>query len=462
MKLYEKFIINRNYTGQNVALIYPNTYSIGSSNLAIHTIFKFLQNKGYCVHRFFYKKNQGFISDDTGMLLKDYDEIYVSISYENDFINLIDGLYKASINILSKERNNQKIIIGGSAVTINPFLYSYIGNKLYVGEADENFLVNLYDSAVFQDIVKAGNVVSDYRAYINNRIVRFKDMDEINSSIWLTDRTVFKNYFLIEIARGCQFNCRFCNYWVVGKPYRLVDKEKVINKIKKVSSNSQNIGLISASLPPIDYLNEIIDRFPDKKFHFSSLRVDLVDDKYYKLLSNLNIKSLTIAPETGDDNDRYELGKKFTNNELINFILKGVDLKINRFKLYFILGLFDREEEKIINLIKKIRNQLNSTNKKINPRMSISVNPFIFKPFAAYKYTKLMNKNEYNSKLQKLKKEFRQIGNIEFSALSYKEALIQFVLANYCNEIVDLVKKFNQHGNVTYFKNGLKDIMKSK
>ncbi|HQJ40154.1 MAG TPA: hypothetical protein PK449_01205, partial [Exilispira sp.] len=98
----------------DVVIIYPNSYKVGSSNLGFHSIFEQLAKNGKRAARFFIdSRTLKFYSPDTKLRLKSFKNIYISISFENDLINL----YKA----LRQEMGDNAsvwpdITIGGAAV----------------------------------------------------------------------------------------------------------------------------------------------------------------------------------------------------------------------------------------------------------------------------------------------------------------------------------------------------------
>jgi len=122
----------------NVALVYPNTYQAGMSNLGFQSVYALFNAHEHVVcHRFFLpaikKKQSGhgrgrrrsprerdlflkakkedltstsdslLTSVETGMPLSDYDIIAFSVSFENDYLNLISILKKNHIPLRSRE-----------------------------------------------------------------------------------------------------------------------------------------------------------------------------------------------------------------------------------------------------------------------------------------------------------------------------------------------------------------------
>ena len=372
-----------------IALCYPNSYYVGSSNLGFHTMYDVFRRNGFKVYRFFYQKRELW-SPETTQSLKQFDYICFSVSYEADFFNILDMLIQCDIELLSEKRKSREqrvpaIMIGGAAVSINPFLYATIADYVYMGDGEfldgvEEPEEHFYPS----DVVLANEQESVFasRKWIFRYLKRFDNPEKIMHSVYITPETAFPDYFLIEIARGCLYSCRFCNYATIGYPYRLKDCESVLELMRWASRYTKNFGLISASLPSFDYLKKIIDLrsepgLDDMELHFSSMRVDSIDDGIFSLIGGMKLKTLTLAPETGDNADRMALGKSFTNRDILRLLLYALKTGITRFKFYFILGMFEGEEEKITDLMLFLRKELHSVSKTYNPHFSLSFNPLI-------------------------------------------------------------------------------------
>lgn len=452
----EKFIYPLSYKGKNVALIYPNTYYIASSNLGFQTILKLLNNIGFTINRYFIKNKKVF-SPDSKLSLSEYNLIFVSISYENDFLNLIDILIAHNINLFSSERDRPKIIIGGAAPTINPFLYAYIANYVFLGEGEViDEYEDIFNKSIEHLILKKNDEDKIFlkRGFIYSKINKLTNNNNFGHTIYLTSNTVFSNYFLVEITRGCLYNCHFCNYSTISHPYRVMNIENVYNLISKGLKYTNNIGLVSAVLPEYKFLDKIFKRFgKDVNYHFSSLRVDSIDENFFKIIQEFNLHSLTLAPETGDDKLRKNIGKNFTNEQIFNLIRFALKNNINKFKFYFILGLEENDEDYIIEFFKLLKSKI-----KKNINIMISINPLIPKPMAILGKNKYMSEDVYNNKLKILKKSLFKIGRIKIEFLSYKEGLIQYILSNYSKKIIPALIKYNKNNNRLLF---LKEVKNS-
>lgn len=115
-------IIKKQKNFIKVALVYPNTYEAGMSSLGFQKVYSLINDIDHVVcERVFLpvkkkKKEQDKIkSCETGIPLASFDIIAFSVSFENDYLNLISILKKAGIPLRSSERDTAGSSIKDSA-----------------------------------------------------------------------------------------------------------------------------------------------------------------------------------------------------------------------------------------------------------------------------------------------------------------------------------------------------------
>src|SRR4030042_7105347 len=116
----------------SVCLIYPNSYYVGMSNLGFQTVYQCLNSEEDVVcERAFFPDPEDFqehrntqtplFSLESQKPLSDFDILAFSISFENDFINILTQLELARIPLQSqhREREYPLLIAGGVAVFLD-------------------------------------------------------------------------------------------------------------------------------------------------------------------------------------------------------------------------------------------------------------------------------------------------------------------------------------------------------
>jgi radical SAM superfamily enzyme YgiQ (UPF0313 family) len=132
-----------------VALIYPNTYHQGMSNLGLQTVYRMLNERDDTLcERFFLPdpedieehRRTGFplVSIESQRPLSDFDLIAFSISFENDYLNLPKIFEFGRLPFWREERTESHplIICGGVCAFLNPEPLAEIMDIFVVGEAE--------------------------------------------------------------------------------------------------------------------------------------------------------------------------------------------------------------------------------------------------------------------------------------------------------------------------------------
>ncbi|MDA3787223.1 MAG: radical SAM protein, partial [Desulfobacula sp.] len=131
------------------ALVYPNTYKAGMSSLGFQTVYRIANNINFLAcERVFMpdpkQKAQGLTRDlqvkslESGLTLNKFDIILFSISFENDFIHIVQLLGKAGIPLRSPDRNHTHplVVAGGVACFLNPEPIAPFIDCFLLGEAE--------------------------------------------------------------------------------------------------------------------------------------------------------------------------------------------------------------------------------------------------------------------------------------------------------------------------------------
>lgn len=125
----EQDTISKDWGGRiPIALIYPNSYYVGMSNLGIHAIYHLLNSyrEVVCERAFWDKESQTrqqpVLSLESQRPLSDFAVLAFSITYELDYFNVVQMLKASGIPLHAADRDDRHplIMAGGSCVTANP------------------------------------------------------------------------------------------------------------------------------------------------------------------------------------------------------------------------------------------------------------------------------------------------------------------------------------------------------
>ncbi len=142
----EEETVYKNWGGKlPIVLIYPNSYRVGMSSLAIHAIYGLFNDEPDVVcERAFYgfqhapRFDEPIFSLESQRPLDDFAVLAFSISYELDYFNVVHMLRKAGIPIFAQDRDKSwpLIIAGGPAIYTNPEPMADIFDAIAIGDGE--------------------------------------------------------------------------------------------------------------------------------------------------------------------------------------------------------------------------------------------------------------------------------------------------------------------------------------
>ncbi len=462
----EKGVIRKDPGGKlNIALVYPNTYFVGMSNLGLHTMYRVLNaDPAILCERFFTDFDR---SVEASRPLRDFHIIAFSVSYELDWINMISILLKNSIPVRSRDRKHGPIVLaGGSAATINPEPVADALDICFLGEGEplasalseafsrstdrEMLLDRLQDVQGIYIPERTRPVYEDENiggfTGIKPGISLMEPFDAPGHTVILTDKTAFQDMFLAEIARGCPYHCKFCTAREIYAPFRPVEMRHLQDVFDKASSSGRKLGLVSTSLNNHPQLSEILSDISARGIRIAppSLRLGMISKDLLDYLKESKVSGVTLAPEVGSDNLRSSLGKAVSNETVLEDVTALVSSGIRDIKLYFMVGLPGEEQsdiEAVIDLTKRIRQvfiHVSKGNKRIG-KISLSVNTMVPKPHSRYERAGMIDPGEAKKRIRRIIKGLSPQSNVSVSFEGPKWAYLQAMIARGDRQLLDVL-----------------------
>ncbi|MDD5746824.1 MAG: radical SAM protein [Candidatus Omnitrophica bacterium] len=440
----------------NVALIYPNTYSLGMSNLGVHAVYGLLNDRQdtLCERFFVDPACREMLSIESNRPLKSFDILAFSISYELDFLNFFAVLRSLGLSAPREQRPVMPLIIVGGAVNaFNVAPLSRFSDAIFSGEAEESL-------PVFMDALADSGRISAYAA--KERFLRSvagekgifvpgfsapeqaapRFCAEIDAfatgSKIITPRTEFSNMFLIEVSRGCPWHCRFCVTGAVCGSFRPRKLETLVPLIEQGLRYTSKIGLVGAAVSDYPQIDELASLLRERKARISvsSLRVETTRESLLSALADSGQRTITFAPEAGSERLRRSLNKNISDDQLLDKVALAKHCGIEKIKLYFMVGLPGEEESDITAiaaLAKRVR--------KILP-VRLNVGIFVPKPKTPFAREKFADKPVLSRRLTALKRQLRSEKNISVQTSGILEAAKEALFASADENFFNGIYKF--------------------
>jgi radical SAM superfamily enzyme YgiQ (UPF0313 family) len=214
--------------------------------------------------------------------------------------------------------------------------------------------------------------------------------------------------------------------------------ELVLEDISSMrKTGATHIGVIAPESGDYPWIEEVLREIKNNRFSvsFASMRIDSLSDEILSALSESGQRTLTIAPETGDDELRKSCGKSFTNDIVIEKLRRAKEKGIQKVKMYFMIGLPGEAREHILETAKLIEMVRKETNLKTVASLSI----FVPKPQTAWRNEQFASSGNIKEKAGILRRYLAKSGSrgIELRLPSYREAAREYRLA-WCSADAEL------------------------
>jgi radical SAM superfamily enzyme YgiQ (UPF0313 family) len=430
---------------------FPREYSQAMGHLAFHRLYKQLSTwpDTVCARAFFPEKDEynwrkrqhkPVEALDTGKNIKDSDLLVFLMPSETDWFPALQMMELSAITFRSRQREHKWPILlaTGLSVTANPIPMSLFFDAFIIGETEPtlgpvlDIIKSLGSRRRPKSEILAGLAMLPglYVPAIHGVNPQYSIMRQWASSesIGALTNTVsaqstLSDTYILEIARGCPYNCRFCMAGYLLLPYREQRAEDLEHKINKIPEGT---SLVYAACTPNshDELNDLLEIAGKAKLKARlSSHMKESPELAEELPAIIDGETLVLVPETGSESLRKVIGK-FRTNEFYYKMVRDMPESIKRVQICIQLGVpfeNDNDRNAIVDFIKKI---ISLTEHPV----SVRIDQFIPRPWTAFQWTPMAHLRDVREHLAVLKESFKEIGVEEVTGFDPRATLIHALL----------------------------------
>lgn len=399
---------------------------------------------------------------------KDTDSVAFSLSFDFDFMGVFEILEKNNIPFFASERNNDYPLIfaGGPVITTNPEPLKQIFDFMMIGDGEESILrvhEILNQGLSKQDTLnKLSELEGIYVPQINTKVKKVtENLTNVIYTPIISDKSYFKNTFIIEVARGCMNRCAFCTASYLNLPFRNYEYKKIINAIDFGLSQTNKIALLGAQISAHPEFNNIMAYLRDKmdsgmeiELGISSLRTDSVTPDMVRTLVKGGQRTSTIAIEAASERLRRFINKNLKEEQILNAVKIARENGLKGLKIYSMIGIPNEAQEDIEEFL-RLAKLLKLENKGFDITFSFST--FVPKPQTPLQWSKREDTKSLEKKQKYLEKELAKLG-IDSKFSSAKWDYWQTVLSRGDETFASLlVEVYKQGGKLGAYKSVFKN-----
>ncbi len=437
-----------------LALAYANSYHVGMSSLAVQRVWELVNTTPeWSCERFFADGDGPPLSVETDSPLAAFGAVAFSISFEEDYVNLLEMLGRAGIPARRCERGAEHplVLVGGSCAMINPLTLSEFVDVFPLGAA-ENLLPDLLAAlagesrreAVLERLAAQPGfyVPAHHRPEGDGLFHRLHKLElseeqmrrpgHLPTTAIVTPHTEFADKFLVEMSRGCPEKCRYC--WAtfgMGR-FRWHPTDFILAAIERARPLTDQLGFVATAVGDHPEIERILAEANTLGFRtaVSSIRIPAVTDGVLAALAASGDRSITLAPETGSDRLRERLNKPVPNRLLLDKVRLIFRHGFTGLKLYFIIGLpgeTDEDVQAILDLAAECRaimlEELAPTG--VVGQIDLGVNLLIPKPYTGYQRERLEEPAVLKRRIRLLRRGVARLPNVSLGTMSIRQAIWQ-------------------------------------
>lgn len=453
-----------------LALAYANTYHVAMSSLGFQRVYELVHLRPeWSCERFFTDGAGMPLSVEADRPIDDFGCICFSVSFEQDYVHLLQMLDRARIPLRRSDRRpwDPVIVMGGSCASINPLPMAEFVDVFAIGAA-ENCLPPMLaaleeedgrDAVIERLAAQDGFYVPAFHHPESdegglpklNKLelteAQMKAPGHLPTTAIVTPRTEFSEKFLIEMSRGCPEKCKYC--WAtfgMGR-FRWHPTDYILASLERARPVTDQLGFVATAVGDHPDIETILRQANQMGFRtsVSSIRIPAVTEGVLDALHDSGDRSITLAPETGTDELRIKMGKPISNDYLLQKIRLIFRHGFTQLKLYFIVGLPGETMEDVQGIAELGARARAVMLEELAPRgivghVHLGVSVLVPKPYTPWQREPMDDERSLKEKISVLNRLVSKLPNVSLGSVSVREAVWQTYISKAGSDAADALE----------------------
>lgn len=233
---------------------------------------------------------------------------------------------KKYVDLIKNINSKTKVILGGAKV----FMYTHAPvDACFIGHS-ETMIIDYLNSLSGRTLKRIFNKIIDYDKKAQSPVWDFRKskISYEPESFILSSETL-----LLEVGRGCRFNCKFCSYPLIGQKnisdYLKFEEclyHELLDNYNKWGTTKYIIvdDTFNDSTEKLQMMKRIVDRLPFTPIFWCYMRIDLIvaDPSQIELAKQIGVREVYFGIETLNREAGKVIGKGLDPKKITNTLEK--------------------------------------------------------------------------------------------------------------------------------------------